>query len=58
MSDSSLTSLDSILQTPMEESVVAAQDKARSHMANRYNKRFVIETFEIDDYCIIMRAPA
>ena len=43
------TSQDSILRTQMEESVVAAQDKARSQMANRYNQRFVVERFEIDD---------
>lgn len=45
--------MDSIQQTPVEKSVVGAQDKARSHMANRYNKQFMIETFEIDDIVFI-----
>ena len=40
------TSQDSILRTQIEESVVAAQDKARSQMANRYNQQFVVENLK------------
>jgi len=38
---------ESVSLTPIEESVLAAVARARNQMANRYNKRFIIENFEI-----------
>jgi len=36
----------SVILTPEEESVLDAQNHARSQMANRYNRKFQIDSFE------------
>ena len=38
----------SIVLTEAEESILAVSERTRNQMANRYNKRFVLETFATD----------
>lgn len=51
-----LEPIPTIVLTAAEESILSAAQKARDDMANRYTKRFVIETFA-PDTIVTVRVP-